>query len=266
MPYVCDNSRLNWTDDDEAIPPKASDFVYVKAKELGGPSSPAKLSIPTGTEPNNSEEFENPQEARAMHLALKACGVIKVYCRYDGGNDEGFAWVEYAELGGGERLDMTALAKRLIANGVSPGKRMPWQRDWPDERVVQDMLDFPLAVNWAAALLGGRGFGTGNYSMYGAFAVDLVMETITDDPKANPVVRNIEIDGIRRAPSRFELAEIMKGHQVEGPPLSVHNIGDRVVHANFGSGTVAAVEGNRLTIIFDSGQTMRIIDNFVDRE
>jgi hypothetical protein len=59
------------------------------------------------------------------------------------------------------------------------------------------MLDFPLAVNWAAALLGGRSVGTGAW-MYGAFVADLVEETITDDPKANPVVRNIAIEGVSR--------------------------------------------------------------------
>jgi hypothetical protein len=204
MPYMCDNSRLNWTDDDEPIPPMASDFVYLPAKELGGPSGPAELRIPNPSEPNSSEDFENPQEARALHLSLKASGVAKVYCQYDGGNDEGFAWVDHAELKSGEKLNMAALAKRLIANGVSARKRMPWQKDWSEERVIQEMLDFPLAVNWAAALLGGRSFGTGNYSMYGAFVVDLVAETITDDPKANPIVRHIEIDGVSRAPDGFD--------------------------------------------------------------
>jgi hypothetical protein len=150
MPYVCDNSRLTRTDDDEPIPPTASDFAYLPAEALGGPSGPAKLRIPTGSEPDSSEEFENPQEARALHLSLKASGVAKVYCQYDGGNDEGFAWVDHAELGSGEKLDMAALAKRLIANGVSARKPMPWQKDWSEERMVQDMLDFPLAANWGS--------------------------------------------------------------------------------------------------------------------
>ena len=194
MPYVCENTRLNWTNDEDPVP-KASDFVYMPSDEVGGHSGPAKLRIPTDSEPNSSEEFENPQQARALHLALKASGIAKVYCQYDGGNDEGFAWVDHAELDTGERLDIAALGRRLIANGVSVPKRMPWQEDWPDERMVQDTLDFPLAQNWAAALLGGHSFGTGAYSMYGAFVVDLVAETITDDPKASPVVRNIEIDG-----------------------------------------------------------------------
>jgi hypothetical protein len=150
------------------------------------------LNMPTGS----AAEFENPEQARALHLALKACGVAKVYCRYDGGNDEGFAWVDHVDLETGERLDLTALTERLIANGISVPKRLPWQEDWSDERLVQDMLDFPLATNWAATLLGGRSFGTGEYSMYGAFVADLVAQTITDDPKANPVVRNIKIDGV----------------------------------------------------------------------
>jgi len=48
MPYVCDNSRLSRTDDDELMPPNASDFVYLPAEELGGPVGPAKLLTPTG--------------------------------------------------------------------------------------------------------------------------------------------------------------------------------------------------------------------------
>jgi hypothetical protein len=259
MPYVCDNSRLNWTDDDGPIPPTAFDFLYLPAKELGGPSGPAKLRTPTGSEANSSE---------ALHLCLKASGVAKVYCRYDGGNDEGFAWMDHAELGSGEELDMAALAKRLIANGVSVRKRMPWHKDWSDERVIQEMLDFDLAVNWAAALFGGHSFGTGNYSMYGAFAVDFVAETITDDPKANPVVRHIEIAGVSRAPGSFDPTEAVKAHEVANatdPGVSEYKVGDRVVHAKFGSGIVANVDGKKLTVAFDTGKK-RILDDFVERE
>jgi hypothetical protein len=135
MPYVCDNSRLDWTDDDEPIAPKPSNFVYMPAKELGGPAGPARLRIPTGSEPYNDDELENPQETRALHLALKASGVAKVYCRYDGGNDEGFAWVDHAELGSGERLDTAALAKRrsptacprgIGCNGRKTGQMNAW--------------------------------------------------------------------------------------------------------------------------------------------
>src|SRR5262245_791272 len=211
MPYVCENSRLSWTADDEPIPPTASDFVYLPSAEFGGPAGPAKLLTPTGSEPNGSDEFNDPQEDRAIHVALKAVGVAKVYCRYDGGNDEGFAWVDHVELQTGERLDTAALAKRLIENGFPVLKRAPWQKDWPDEPLVQQMLDLCLAVHCAAALLGGRGFGTGNYSMYGAFVADLVAETITDDPMAVPVVRDIEIEGVEPIPHPFALAMKLYG-------------------------------------------------------
>ena len=44
-------------------------------------------------------------------------------------------------------------------------------------------------------LLLGRGFGTGEYCMYGAFWVDLEACTIIDDGNADPVVQNITIAG-----------------------------------------------------------------------
>jgi hypothetical protein len=237
------------------------------AKEYGGPSGPAKLRIPTGNESSDDDEFENAQQARELHLALKTSGIAKVYCRYDGGSDEGFAWVDHAELDTGERLDMAALATRLIANGVSVPKRMPWQKGWSDGQLVQEMLDFPLAVNWAAALLGGHSFGTGPW-VYGAFVADLIEETITDDPKANPVVRNIAIEGVSRAPGRFDRTEIVKLKVYEAANAAVgkYKVGDRVVHTKFGSGTVTDVDGDKLTVAFDSGGKKRIVDSFVDRE
>jgi len=266
MPYVLDNSQLRWSDDEERMPPKAEDFMYMPASEVGGPPGVAKLRIPTGNEVINNEEFEDPKEARALHLALKASGIARVYCRYDGGNDEGFAWLDHAELGAGERLEPAALARRLIANGLPVPKRSPVQKDWPDELMIRQMLDYPLIVNWAAALLGGLSFGTGEYSMYGAFIVDLDAETITDDPMARPVVANIKIDGVESIQNRFAMAMKEYGATFSDPPASVYSIGDRVVHPSFGSGTVTDVVGNNLTIAFDSAGKRRIVDSFVDRE
>ena len=271
MPYVIEDSKLGWSEDEEPIPPKAKDFAYMPAAELGGPHGAAELRVPTGSEGVNNEEFEHPQEARALHLALMASGIAKVYCRYDGGHDEGFAWVAYAELATGERLDTLALATKLIANGVPVRKRWPYQRDWSDELLIQELLDYPLAVNWAAALLGGHGFGTGEYSMYGAFVADLAAGTITDDAMASPVVRNIKIDGAERAPRRPRPAPdlTMKAAEVTtptDPPTRAYDVGDRVAHPNFGNGTVTEVDGNVLTVAFDTGGKKRVVAGFVDRE
>ncbi len=42
-------------------------------------------------------------------------------------------------------------------------------------------------------------------------------------------------------------------------------VGDRVSHSKFGGGSVTFVDGNKLTIAFDSGDTKRVVDSFVDR-
>jgi DNA helicase II / ATP-dependent DNA helicase PcrA len=42
-------------------------------------------------------------------------------------------------------------------------------------------------------------------------------------------------------------------------------VGDRVNHAKFGEGSVTLVDGNKLTITFDAGETKRVVDSFVER-
>ncbi|HKD31545.1 MAG TPA: hypothetical protein VKC66_37285 [Xanthobacteraceae bacterium] len=61
-----------------------------------------------------------------------------------------------------------------------------------DQRQLDLFFHGYLCVAWASMLL-GDGFGTGEYSMYGAFTVDLDTCTITDDPGADPIVQNIRI-------------------------------------------------------------------------
>jgi DNA helicase-2/ATP-dependent DNA helicase PcrA len=40
--------------------------------------------------------------------------------------------------------------------------------------------------------------------------------------------------------------------------------GDRVFHQKFGAGTVAAVDGNKLTVDFDRAGQKRVVDSFVE--
>jgi len=61
----------------------------------------------------------------------------------------------------------------------------------PDPKKLDHIL-FDLCNEWASMLL-GEGFGTGEYSMYGAFTVDLETCAITDDRDADPIVENISI-------------------------------------------------------------------------
>jgi DNA helicase-2/ATP-dependent DNA helicase PcrA len=42
-------------------------------------------------------------------------------------------------------------------------------------------------------------------------------------------------------------------------------VGERVFHQKFGTGTVTAVEGNKLTVAFDHAGEKRVIDSFVSK-
>jgi DNA helicase II / ATP-dependent DNA helicase PcrA len=47
--------------------------------------------------------------------------------------------------------------------------------------------------------------------------------------------------------------------------VSDYAIGDRVFHQKFGNGNVTAIDGNKLTIMFDRAGEKRVVDNFVQR-
>ena len=42
-------------------------------------------------------------------------------------------------------------------------------------------------------------------------------------------------------------------------------VGERVFHLKFGNGNVTAVDGNKLTILFDKAGEKRVVDSFVER-
>jgi hypothetical protein len=137
-------------------------------------------------------EQRREQLFAAMVPALKEIGVRRVYCRYDGGNDEGFAWLESLEMRDGARIDgdarrgVEAQAVLHAANFVKGSGAVT------DEAFLANLGCGRLCDEWATMLLGDS-FGTGEYSMYGAFTVDLDACTITDDASADPVVQNITI-------------------------------------------------------------------------
>jgi hypothetical protein len=93
------------------------------------------------------------------------------------------------------------LCRRLTGTGVTGQlQQVGWlhqsskqSRSELDE--LKDILEFSLPEEWAALLL-GEGFGTGPFSMYGAFTVDLETLTIHDDRDASvPENGNILIGG-----------------------------------------------------------------------
>ncbi|WP_284421412.1 MULTISPECIES: hypothetical protein [unclassified Bradyrhizobium] len=134
-----------------------------------------------------------------MVPALRAAGAKRAYCRYDGGNDEGFSWLDHYVGDNGDRLDLDLLAVRLWDAGLHGqlraagyGSHLTETLKKPQVLELKNFLSSWLTDEWATLLL-GRGFGTGEYTMYGAFWVDLETCTISDDRNADPVVENITI-------------------------------------------------------------------------
>jgi len=178
-------------------------------QRLLGPQRPA--SAPSPAQAAHRQKRERAQSewgkrwertCAIMIPALQQIGGRQVYCRYDGGNDEGFAWFDSLALRDNLRIDLDAVARRLYDSQVHETLRAAGVEledtfklggsDGPSEQGVLKSFVELLCNDWATLLL-GRGYGTGEYSMFGAFTVDLEARTITDDPRADPVVQNISI-------------------------------------------------------------------------
>lgn len=182
-------------------------FQYLPAPELGGPQGPVRVAVrdaqvgaidngPStidlmlGRAPRAPDPWEAKAETAAARIAtaLSEIGAVRAYIRYDGGNDEGFAWFDHCAFKDGSKRDANGVAKDLEAAGVEPGIEAFDGRRWP----VRSVLDDVVASMWAVRLL-GEGYGTGEYVMYGAFSVDLESGLVSDDPDPAPVVQNISL-------------------------------------------------------------------------
>ena len=219
MPYVFDYSQIPQTDDDDELPQARLDqFQYLLPPAIGGVQSPVHFADPsrpaaasrsfmqrlfggTSKSPSAVKQDMDQEERRNRFLsvvipAFREAGVVRVYFRYDGGSDEGFAWVDRFELRDGQRLSFEAMSPKLLAAKLvekleAAAVFKHWQ-DAPAVAKLSGVFDGWLDVIWADMLL-GSGFGTGEFSMYGAFTVDLDACTIADDPTAEPIVKNITI-------------------------------------------------------------------------
>lgn len=213
-------------DEDEAEDywpePTPDEYEYLKPEDLGGLPEPVRFieassqaTQPTGlpggfferllwkmlgggkldgmlrhTHEQNAKMKQRQQQLFQIAVpVLKEIGGVRVRCAYDGGNDEGFAWFQSLKTADGTgskeetiaRLVKAGLVDKLRAGGLLHEST---QHPTSDEQHVESILE-DLASEWGVLLL-GYGFGTGAYQMYGAFEVDLVAGTITDDPQASP--------------------------------------------------------------------------------
>lgn len=161
-----------------------------RSAEPGRPASPRALY-----------DDRNQRTLSIIGRAIERYGARKVYCRYDGGNDEGWGWIDHAILADDSRIDGRELAERLrtpeliaqlnaaglLGGPLSPGLAI-------DEATRFEHLLDEAAMIWASISLGG-GYGTGPYQLYGACLVDMETRTVAEDPDATPIVRNIAFAG-----------------------------------------------------------------------
>lgn len=224
MPFYRDESQL---EEDEILRARVEDFEYLEPWSDERPYE-SRLSVPLFDPPSAAGERSargglfgwfrhffgqaidparsgrqssaGEQAAISFSRELRDAGIVSVYCRVDGGNDEGFAWVESARSAGGRELSADQVVELLLGRGADERLAAPDRNAFGAEsrsshELMRRQLDWTLANAWAIRLH-GSGYGTGEYLMYGAFTADLVARTITDDPEAAPVVENIHIEGV----------------------------------------------------------------------
>ena len=209
--FLYESVELSDEDDEDpfAAPPEA--FQYLSPPDIGGPRDPVRIALrpeQVAAKPSKTgflekiglkkpapddwrakkEQWRLETESSAAKVAAKLAelGVVRAYIRYDGGSDEGFAWFDHCVMMDGSTRGAEVTANELTASGF----RLIHATG--DEIKMREALDDPAALVWSIALL-GEGYGTGEYSMFGAFWVDLKTGILTDDADPAPIVQNITL-------------------------------------------------------------------------
>ncbi len=138
-------------------------------------------------------------------------------------------------------------------------------------RFIDELPDAHVEVIESQSPYGGttQGFGYGN--QFGASRFDR-------EPKSN-FQSNYQTPGWQRAQQTWSRSDEKKKKQMTRGPKTIDGelvasstartpefkVGTRVTHEKFGEGTVTLVDGNKLTIAFDDGETKRVVASFVER-
>jgi hypothetical protein len=149
---------------------------------------------PTGEfkyEPAEAKFTPHDLEARTLIVfsALKDLGITEMEISYDGGYDEGFAYLDSFFAKGTEKsfdeISATLSQMPVIAatrKAAQAESHQDWLAKYDDAGIAKYLLD-DLAHELAAKLL-GDGYGTGEYELYGSFRADLLTGKMIDNPNA----------------------------------------------------------------------------------
>ena len=117
---------------------------------------------------------------RQVFEALIGLGATQIHCTYDGGGDEGFAHFQAATIDG-QAVEKATLVAQLSSGPLAQlpeDERFSYSQPLSVEEKIAYLLDW-LADDLATRLL-GEGYGTGEYSLSGAFVADLQNGQISD--------------------------------------------------------------------------------------
>ncbi len=204
MPFVYIYEDIEFDDDVEEMETKPEYFTYEKP-ELGDDSGRASLEADqksgllarlSGKSIPSYLKLTDDDKAiiKAFMPALKKAGVRRCHLTYDGGSDEGFGELERCEDAAGTEITKPdLLANESFVAALEPFVMTQHNADrhpvflgdkTPNAvSLIGDYLEFELPVI-LVSLLVGRGYGTGEYELYGRATADLETMTITDDPNA----------------------------------------------------------------------------------
>ena len=135
-------------------------------------------------------------------------------------------------------------------------------------RFIDELPDAHVEVIEAKSPFGGAYAGFGRANPYGASRFDEAQTTFKGSSyetpgwqRAKQAWKSQGTPPPKRAPLTID-GELVASSA--GDDCGFKS-GDRVSHSKFGAGTVSAVDGNKLTIAFDGGETKRVVASFVER-
>jgi DNA helicase-2/ATP-dependent DNA helicase PcrA len=137
-------------------------------------------------------------------------------------------------------------------------------------RFVDELPEADVEVIESQSPYGGVSAGYGYGNPFGASRFD------REAPAASGFKSGYQTPGWQRAQQSWSRSDQKKAARVpttiEGKLVASSaarapefKVGTRVTHEKFGPGTVTVVEGNKLTIAFDDGETKRVVSSFVDK-
>ncbi len=135
-----------------------------------------------------------------------------------------------------------------------------WQNALPS-RFVDELPEAHVDVDTSGNSYGGYGMGFGESRFDRAFNSDPFSGTYSTPGWQRAQKAHAEGTAQRSTPRIIEGELIATSDEA----AQSYSVGERIFHQKFGYGTIATVDGNKLTIDFEKAGRKRVIDSFVER-